>query len=76
MKSIKHVAGSACVFYLLVVHRMFSHHLEFLEERNKLPLKDHFLGELNNNDLNQVADQQFLLKQWFATDIHSCRLRK
>ena len=31
---------------------------------------------LNNNDLNQVADQQFLLKQWFAAGAHSSRLRK
>ena len=31
---------------------------------------------LNNNDLNQVADQQFSLKQWFAAGAHSCRLRK
>ena len=29
---------------------------------------------LNNNDLNQVADWQFSLKQWFA--VHSYRLRK
>ena len=31
---------------------------------------------LNNNDLNQVADQRFSLKQWFAAGAHSCRLRK
>ena len=29
-----------------------------------------------HNDLNQVADQQFSLKQWFAAGAHSCRLRK
>lgn len=29
-----------------------------------------------NNDLNQIADQQFLLKQWFAAGVHSSRLRK
>ena len=31
---------------------------------------------LNNNDLNQVTDQQFSLKQWFPEGAHSCRLRK
>ena len=31
---------------------------------------------LHNNDLNQVADQQFSLKQWFAVGAHSCRHRK
>lgn len=31
---------------------------------------------LNKNDLNQVADQQFLLKQWFAAGVHPSRLRK
>lgn len=30
---------------------------------------------LNNNDVNQVADQQFSLKQWFASGAHSCRLK-
>lgn len=29
-----------------------------------------------NNDLKQIADQQFLLKQWFAAGVHSSRLRK
>ena len=31
---------------------------------------------LNNNDLNQVADLLFSLKQWFAAATHSCKLRK
>ena len=31
---------------------------------------------LNKNDLDQVADQRFSLKQWFAAGAHSCRLRK
>ena len=31
---------------------------------------------LNGNDWNQVADQRFSLKQWFAAGAHSCRLRK
>jgi len=34
------------------------------------------LAGLYSNELNQVADQRFLLKQWFATVAHSCRLRK
>lgn len=31
---------------------------------------------LVNNDLNQVADQQFSLQQWFAVGVQSCRLTK
>jgi len=31
---------------------------------------------LNKNDLNQVPDQRFSLKQWFSAGAHSCRLRK
>ena len=31
---------------------------------------------LNSNDLNQVADRRFSLKQWFAAGAHSCRRRK
>ena len=31
---------------------------------------------LTNNDLNQVVDQWFLLKQWFAAVADSRRLRK
>lgn len=30
---------------------------------------------LNNNELNQVAEQQFLLKQWFSEGAH-CKLKK
>lgn len=31
---------------------------------------------LINNNLNQVADQQFSLQQWFAVGVQSCRLTK
>ena len=31
---------------------------------------------LDSNDRNQFTDQRFLLKEWFATGAHSCRLRK
>ena len=31
---------------------------------------------LNINDRNQVADERFSIKQWFAVGDHSCRLRK
>ena len=31
---------------------------------------------LNNTDLNQVTDQRFSLKQWFAAGACSCRFRK
>ena len=31
---------------------------------------------LINNDLNQVADQQFSLQRWFAESVQSCRLTK
>lgn len=34
------------------------------------------LAGLHNNDLNQVSDQRFSLKRWFATVAHSCRIRK
>ena len=36
----------------------------------------HYPNGLNNNDLDQVADQRFSLKQWFAVGAHYCRLRK
>lgn len=31
--------------------------------------------DLNKNELNQVADQQFLLKQWVSEGAH-CKLKK
>ena len=62
---------SACRFHTLPAYSRVSGDVCMIAILSKLCRKT-----LNNNDLNQVADQQFLLKQWFAAGVHSSRLRK
>ena len=48
----------------------------FWEARDQPEPESFFWKTFNNNDLNQVADQRFSLKQWLAAGAHYCRLRK
>ena len=61
---------------ILRIHKYYRGEASFLERGFRLSHQSLGRKILNNNALNQVADQQLSLKQWFAAGVQSCRLRK